>query len=262
MHNFLSYYWNPEELDDTSLIDAFRRLSTEDSTTEEKLRSFRVLLDSESITAQGIAFDYFFYKESLFRYGEEHRLYLYKEELINKARNQLSGRAVTSVNSTGKRVDGANYASAFGVLTHLGEEQDLELIGSVFQTASDSEVLFSGCLALKRSLGMTKKNYSVILSRLSQIIYDNSLPEELRVVAIGALADYEIAGVEELLVEVSQECDLPFSAYAAEILGSRNLTRYRNLLQELADRWPEGARYPASAVRELLEGNATDVEPT
>jgi hypothetical protein len=258
--DFVSYYWLPEALEDKHLIDEFERLLSKNSTMEEKIKSFGMLLESENTVAQCIAFDHFFYRDSLLRYGVDNSFYHYQDELLKKARNQLRSGAVVSTTPRGKKVYGANYASAFGVLTHLGEEKDIELVDSIFQASRDMEVLYSGCLALKRCLGVTKKFYPSLLSSISRIIYDDRQPEDLRVIAIGALADYEIPEVDELLVEVSQKCGLPLCAYAATLLGSRNFAQYRDLLQQLADSWPEDARYPASEVRDLLESNATDAE--
>ena len=258
MDDFISYYWAPETLEDTSLNQAFQKLIDSESTTKEKLFAFETLIENDSVIAKSIAFDHFFYNESITRHGKENPFLYYKDKLIENARNILKGQSITSITPTGEQIFGANYASALGILVHFSEEKDIELIRPILLNSSDIAVLFAGFMAVGRCLSTIKKYDLQIITSITRIIHEDQWPEQLKVMAINALRDYETPEVEEFLVEVSKTCTLPISAYAAKILGSRNLARYRDLLQELVDSWPEDARYPASEIRTLLESDSTD----
>jgi hypothetical protein len=96
MNQFKSYYWTPEELESETLQKAFHQLFSEDSTNEKKLASFKTLLESDSVVAQSMAFDQFFYTESLTRFGNNNPYEQFSEQLLSKARQQLKNPPVTA----------------------------------------------------------------------------------------------------------------------------------------------------------------------
>lgn|SRR5262245_28806304 len=260
MDDFISYYWTPEALEGPGLVEAFQRLIAVESGAAEKAQAFGILLESDSVVAQGIAFDHFFYANSLSRYGMSNPFSGYLDELLIRAREQLRSEPVINTTPDGKQVVGANHASAFGVLAQLGEDEDLNLIAPILETSRDSNVVFAGCLAAQRCLGLTKKSHPEVISSLTRIIHDETWSEDLRVMAVRAFADYELSEVEDILIKVAMDCPLPISAYAADMLAHGDLARHRAFLRQVSDSWPENARYPASEVRQLLLEEAAGSE--
>jgi hypothetical protein len=255
MSDFVSYYWTPETLGSQELTRVFQQLVSEESVPEDKANLLHVLLESKSVVAQGIAFDHFFYAESLSRYGVDNPYQPYRDDLLVKAREQLRGPAVTNAAPDGTPVVGANHASAFGVLAHLGTKRDLDLIAPILKTSDDVNVLFTGCLAAQRSLSMTKKDHPAIMSGLARIILGKEWPEDLRIMAISSLDAYDNPAADVTLLSAARELSLPISAYAAHLIALRDLEKYRGLLQEIVGNWPEDAKYPADEVRSLLRSN-------
>lgn len=255
MTGFISYYWLPETLSDATSLEAYKLLASKNSNTEQKVKAFEFLLKSKDPVAQGIAFDYFFYNESLNRFGCKNIFSTYRHDLLIEARKQLNNPPILSKAPSGTFVTGANYCSALGVLTHLGEEKDIESIANVLETSSENYVVFACCMVIQRLLGLTKKYYSKIVSTLIQIVYNEQLPENIRIMAVRAFANYKIPEIDNVLVDICKMCGLPISAYAALILGDRNLEQYRNLLHQLTESWAIDALYPASEVRDILKLN-------
>ncbi|GBO53441.1 hypothetical protein APA_1348 [Pseudanabaena sp. lw0831] len=256
MNDFTSYYWTSNALPDESSIEAFQQLISEESNNAQKIQAFLILLKNNNPVAQGIAFDYFFYFESLSRYGFNNLFSPYLYELLVKAREQLNNPPIVSIAPNGTIVRGANHASALGILAHLGEEEDIDLITNILESSHDPYVVFACCLAAQRLLGLTKKNYPKIISSLTQIIYEKQWSENVRIMSVRAFANYEIPEIEDILVSISRTQTLPISAYAAVILGHLNFERYRNFLQELSANWTQDIQYPASEVLDMLEIDA------
>ena len=256
MSNFNSYYWKSAKLETNILAEALKKLVSPDSTSEQKLASFRVLLESDSTIAQGIAFDQFFYNESLTRLGSNNLYARDAELLVEKARAQLRKPPV-KVTVDNQEIVGANHASALGVLARLGNENDISQIAFVLKSSSDVNVLGMGLRASRTCLRDSNDVHVEIIEVLKQIIFNISLHLSIRKDAIYALAEYRVPEAEAILVESIENFPLPLSAAAAWILGARDREKYLPLLHQLSNSWPPDAPYPASEVRELL---STDLE--
>ncbi|BAZ31242.1 hypothetical protein NIES4074_37140 [Cylindrospermum sp. NIES-4074] len=255
MNQFKSYYWTPENLESETLQKAFYQLFSEDSTNEKKVLSFKTLLESDSVVAQSMAFDQFFYTESLTRFGNNNPYEQFSEQLLSKARQQLKNPPITA-NKLNEETVGANYASAFGVLAHLGQEEDIFLIEPIIRSSQDIGVLWSGLFAAEHCLSSANNLYLDFTEILSKIILDEEQNLGIRTAAIGvigAISEYAISSVEELLVRGVNQCSLPISAHAAWLLGFADLPKYATLLQEISNTWGDDAIYPASEVRDLLK---------
>lgn len=255
MNQFKSYYWTPQDLDTKGLRRAYQQFCNSDSTLEQKLESFKKLLESGSVIAQGIAFDQFFYTESLSRFGSTNPYWQYSEQLLSQAREQLKTPPVTVVKPKEKAIVGANHASALGVLAHLGQEHDISLIEPILRSSRDINVLDMGFRAARQCLKDTENLYPEIILTLSQIIFDEERDLGIRAAAISAFSDYMIPEVEEVLVKAAKQCPLPISAHAAWLLSVYDLQKHLVLLQELSEAWPNDAMYPASEVRDLLKSS-------
>lgn len=256
MNQFKSYYWIPQDLETKGLRRAYQQFLSNDSTREQKLESFQRLLKSDSVIAQGIAFDHFFYTESLTRFGSSNPYWQYSEQLLSQAREQLKNPPVTVTKPKEKAVVGANHASALGVLAHLGQENDISLIEPILRSSRDINVLDMGFRAVGQCLKNTKNVYPEIILTLSQLVFDEESDLGTRAAAIGAFSDYIVPEVEEVLVKAATQCPLPISAHAAWLLSVRNLKKHLALLQELSKTWPDDAMYPVSEVRDLLKSSS------
>lgn len=257
MSSFASYYWTEDALGDSASILAFKQLLSDEFSVVQKTGAFLVLLRNHNPAAQCVAFDYFFYYESLGRYGLNNPFSPYSDELLTKARKQLQTKPIQSESPSGTIIAEANYASALGVLAHLGVEEDIDGITQILKSSYDATVIFNSCLVLQRVFGFTQKHYPEIVSIMIQIIKDDKWTENIRIMGVRAFANYKVFEIEEVLVDICKKCSLPISAYAAVILGNWDIQRHRNFLQKLSDKWPENAQYPASEVRSLL--NSTDM---
>jgi hypothetical protein len=254
--SFKSYFWNEIEIKNKEVKAAIAILSSRDSTREEKISSFKTLLESESPAAQGIAFDQYFYNISLMRFGKDNPFEQFDDLLLSKARNQLRSAPVDSITISGLPIHGANYASAFGVLAHLASENDINLISPILSSFLDvEEIIFNGCLAASTSLKGSRAVYPKMFEVLSHIILSDDFSSATRTMAVDALAESLASEVEDILVKTVRLVLFPTSVYAAIALGERDMRKYRNLLEELAERLPENAPYPASDLREMLEEN-------
>ncbi|MBD2766285.1 hypothetical protein IC235_00070 [Hymenobacter sp. BT664] len=238
-----------------SLRRACQQFFSSSSTREQKLDSFKRLLESDSVIAQGIAFDQFFYVESLTRFGSSNPYWQYSEQLLRKAREQLKNPPVTVDKSKEKAIVGANHASALGVLAHLGQERDISLIEPILRSACDSSVLDMGFGAAEQCLRDTENPYPEIIAALSQIIFAEERDLDIRAAAIRAFSGYMVPEVEEVLVKATKQCPLPVSAHAAWLLSARNFQKHLALLEEISKAWPDDAMYPASEICELIKSS-------
>jgi hypothetical protein len=256
MSQFKSYYWTPQDLETKGLRRAYQQFFSSDSTLEQKLESFKRLLESDSVIAQGIAFDHFFYTESLSRFGSSNPYWQYSEQLLSQAREQLKNPPVTVTKPKEKAIVGANHASALGVLAHLGQEHDISLIEPILRSSCDINVLDMGFWAARQCLRDTENLYPEIIVTLSQIVFDEERDLDIRAAAISAFSDYMVPEVEEVLVKAAKQCPLPVSANAAWLLSGQNFQKHLALLEEVSKAWPDDAMYPASEVRELLKSSS------
>lgn len=243
-------------LPNTDLRETFLQLLERDVTLEERLKLYKKLLKSDSVVAQGIAFDQFVYMQTLERWGISNPYLQFSEQLLGKAREQLKSPPVTAVNQRKTTLVGANHASALEVIAHVGQEDDISLIEPVLRSSSDVNVIYAGCSAARKCLSNAESVYPEIISTLNQIIFNEEHKLELRTTAVRAFDEYRVLEVEEVLIKAASQCPLPISADAAWILGIWDFQKHLALLQELSNAWPEEAMYPASEVRSLLMNNS------
>lgn len=251
MNDFLSYHWNPLDLKDDKLISAFHHLIADSSLLEEKIQAFGILLNSDSDIAQGIAFDHYCYSHAMSRFGLKRPFGDYLDELLDKARKQLRRSSVISRGpESDQLIEGANYASAFGVLEHLGDESDLDLILPILNSSTDTNVLFSGCMAAESCFD--NPSHSVYFSTMSRIILNDKIHENAKERAISALKECNAPEIDSLLIKVAKEYALPVAAYAARTLGHRNLEQHSALLLSLCKQWPQNSAPGVNDVYLLL----------
>jgi hypothetical protein len=255
---FESYYWEYTELDNLYLIKAFKIVKAFSQFEKEKvLQSFHKLLSSDSVIAQGIAFDWFAYGQTITRWGIDNPYRVFAPELLAKARAQLQTPPITAVDQRKQTTVGANHASAFGVIQYLGDSSDLPLIEPILRSSRDIDVLIGGCNAARSCWRESNQLYQGLIEILSQMIFDESLPLSVRESAIEAFQGYLLPETEESLVHAVRDCPWHASARAALILAVRNLPKYFSVLEEVERTWPAQENiYTMSEVREMLKNHA------
>src|SRR4051794_4878220 len=125
----LTYYWGKPKFQKKDLRDAYVLLTKGAVAREQLNEAFKTLLKSNVGMAQGIAFDHFFYWQTLGRWGTKNPYLTFSTMLVETARRQLRQAPITSGS-----IVGANHASALGVLAHLGNKDDLTLIEPILRT--------------------------------------------------------------------------------------------------------------------------------
>lgn len=258
MDDFISYYWNIDDVKPESRASLEKLLANQ--TSEEKSKTLSRLLNSGDDIAQGIIFDQFFYADSLNRFGIANFLERFGQLLLGKARNQLQSPPIETVASNGKKIVGANYASALGIIARLGTEDDISLVTSVLKTSKDAEVLYNACLAVGHCFADTLKVWDETITVLKRIIYDDSLSDNLRITAVRAFADYKVPEVEELLREVAQECEHSISVFSAYTLAGSSFERNKDFLKKVSDDWGDDVGYPGSEIIEMLSEESVNSE--
>lgn len=256
---FRTYHWQTSDLAGTEMEPALRVLSSPTSSREEKREALGVLASSENVVAQGIAFDYYFYHQTLLRFGStEHPFQDLADLLLTRAREQLRRAPVDSVGASGNVIRGANHASALALLARLGNEEDLRLIEPVLASSSDVDVLVTGLGAVQHCAAQTQHEQPALAQVLIRIVRGPAHTMFVRGEAVRALSTCPGDDVERALIEICEHEPFPMSAWAALALGDINLERYFALIQRAVESWPSDAPYPASDVREMLAGSDDD----
>lgn len=257
MDNFISYYWNINDVK-SELRASLEKLLAGNQISEEKSEAFFRLLNSNDSVAQGIIFDQFFYTDSLNRFGITNFFERFGQLLLEKARKQLQSSPIETVASNGRKIVGANYASALGIIARLGTKDDISLVTSILNTSKDAEVLYNACLAVGHCLADTSEVVNETITALKQIIYDVSLSTNLRISAVRAFADYEVPEAEELLRKVSRECDPSISIYSAYTLAGSSFERNKDFLKQVSDDWGTDVGYPGSEILKMLRDDSVN----
>jgi hypothetical protein len=95
-----------------------------------------------------------------------------------------------------------------------------------------------------------------LIARLTELALGVKWWGEIREFAISALRNVEGSAILESAARIAEESELPYCAYAGEILAERDLPRFRGLLERVSANWPQDAPYPAYEVRKLLRSRA------
>jgi len=250
MPTFTSYYWNPDLLAAADLRAAASSLGSDDWKT--RIDGFASLLRSGDSAAQGIALDQYVYAESTARHGGGNPFESFAADVRDVARRLLTLPPIPQRRPDGSLVAAANQASGLGALAHLGDPSDFQNVESILLSSEDVDALSMACFALPRVTPSSGLGGTQLANRLAAIAADPKRPSDLRLLAMGALGAENSTAVLDLVADVAERTELPFSAYAAETLADADLPRYRPLLDKLAASWPDNAPYPASRVRNLL----------
>lgn len=248
---FNSYYWNPINIESPELQAQLLKLVSTDGPEDEAKAAFGALLRSGNRVAQGIALDNYFYANSLTRYGADNPYDAFVQEMLFVARDELAREPIRQILEDGRTIEGANYASALGVLSRVGDASDLELISPILMTSQDINVLATASMAAARVLRSVDAG-PIVLARLAELASAARWSQDLRMLAIAALRTAGGPNASDYLARVAEAAELPYSAYAAKALCERDMPRFRGLLEGLVSRWPDDASYPANDVRRLL----------
>jgi hypothetical protein len=213
-----------------------------------------VLLKSNHAIAQGIAFDLFFFAQTQGRWGRENPYEAFSTLLAEAARRQLQQPPLHSGQTMG-----ANYASALGVLAHLGNAEDILLIEPVLRTSRDLDVLNMCICALSWSCIPKSEAFPLaFVETMGQLIVNEEIDIRLRQDAVGAWRNARSLPpeIEQLCLHLAQHAsalDSRLPMQAAWTLGCTNLPKHRAFLANMLVSWPPDVLYPASEVRLLLE---------
>jgi len=252
--NFRSYYWH-DEASKPALKEVESRLRAGESNPHLLKENLLALLESSNPAVVGIAFDRLVREIAAQRFGGEKLDKEIETRLIDRAREQLAGSPISGLTVDGVPVEGANYASALGVLSHFGDATDVPRIEQIVLHSHDVNVWFEACLALARCLPGVKAEYPALVEALGSLV-ETAPGSDLRLMAIQALGEYQHPIVEGMLIKLAQNAPLPWSAHAAWILAERDLEKHRAFLTEIVSRWPVPAPYPAQEVLKELTGDA------
>lgn len=174
-----SYYWSPSEIDKEyypSEMNAFKQAVIESNPVAKRQECFRILLESDNPIAKGFALDQFYFHEFQAKKSEDNPFHKYLSEVLVEARTQLQQPPVVSNVSFLDEVVGANYASAFLVLSVVGTASDLDSIEPILNSSSDLNVIYTGCLAAIHCLSTTINVYPTqvfpeVISALKKYIF-------------------------------------------------------------------------------------------
>jgi hypothetical protein len=250
---FRTYYWQKPIFQKKELRDAYDRLVESAAPQKELNEAFKVLLKSNVDIAQGIAFDLFYYWQTLDRWAINNPYLTFSTMLLGTARRQLQRPPVKNGD-----VIGANHASALSVLLHLGDAEDILLIEPIVRASQDINVIDIGISTLGNCLDVAKNIPPHVFETLSRFVLDEDQDISIRSSALRALTPGTIGEpmapeVEKLCLHVAQHGLLKLSMWAALDLGYANLPRHRAFLEKLVANWPHEYLYPGSEVRGLLE---------
>ena len=229
MGRFRSHYWNPTDISDPRLGQAFILMMYSDKLSVV-LDNFYQLLSSDEPVAVGIALDNLSYAEAQTRHGYANHYMTYSTEALEQARKQLRQPPVTITASNGQSVVGANYASALLSMMHLGEEKDAPAINKIMSSSNDEIIIDAGLWALGTCLENTQNSYPQIISTLEKIIFDDNWEMSIRARAIGVFNHYQTPEAESLLVKIlQQQLPLEISTKAARSLAFYNREKLNEL---------------------------------
>lgn len=237
-----SRFWEDTELNG-ELLEAHRRLRLPTS-EDVHHQAFRALLRSGSAPAVGIALDHFHLVDGLTRFGIDDDEY--SAEVLTIARAIL-GRP--------SEADGADHASALGILGELGVPEDAPSIAAALRTReAPAVVLESAVDAAFDCLDRWETPDRDVVAALDEFIFDGSLDLDLRAHAVSALMGLgPVAQVTAVLTRAVRSGELRVQVEAAIALTFQALIDdHRALLREVVASWPQDAGARAEAVRATL----------
>ncbi|WP_067826560.1 hypothetical protein [Actinomadura kijaniata] len=237
-----SFHWEGVELEG-ELGQAHREMRSPSG--EEAHRSaFCTLLRSRRPEAVGIALDHYHLADGLTRFGIDDGEYA--AEVLAIARDVL-GRPSSAA--------GADHASAFGILSELGEPEDAETIAAALRRREAPAVVRESAVdAAWECLERWDTPDEGIVTALEGLVFDGSGDMELRVQAVNALTGLgPVEQVTAVLRRAARSGDLPVQVEAAVGLTFPDLIEeHRELVREVAGSWPQDAGERAAIVRRKL----------
>lgn len=267
--SFIAYYWHREDVDEASDLQETVNALVFSSSQQARCEAFLELLHSGNPAAQGIAMDNYTYNQTLRRWGIDNEFKPCENEIADVAREQLRRLPVTALTwNKGSGLFGANYASAFLVLSFLAKEADCSLIEPLLRTLTHfahPEILDNAWQAIKTGLEGSQTLYPDILQDLRHLVFETDLSdaEMVKVAqkAVYSLWGYKLRQAEEILLEALQHENYKISAQAAEVLVYWDLPKYFEQIQAVASNWPESGEYPMRGVTRQLEEYLDPSEP-
>jgi|GEM_PF-2650488 len=230
--SFISYYWKFAQLDAQIRVHV-ATLRSDDATPSESLEAWLRLLLSSDRAAVGVGLDWYSYLDAQRRFGRANPLAIGATQALAVARQELEATPVRSVTENGVVVDGANFASALGLLAVLGEPEDISQIHGVLSASEDNNVLLEGCLATGHVFLSLDAPPPGLVDRLAAIARGPSYWPEVRGAAVSALGAMDTTEAEEALIELVQS-GIPLAAEAAvEILYRKAPNERREFVEDM-----------------------------
>ena len=248
--SFDSYFWLDAHFDDPALSAARAELA-QPTSEEASKAAFRRLLRSDSVAAQGVAFDQYRYAEASSRFGDGNPFEPEAEEVLQRAREALR-QPPTARGEQGARIDGANHASALAAILNLAQSEDAQTVVDVLGQAGNSDVR-TGALEVAQSVAERSATVDpALVGAVARAVDNPQWPWRDREQALAVLYEAAPAAAIEKALQLLNAPDLRMRIRAAWVLAEADLERHRPLLTELAASWPDDAPYPAFEVRQAL----------
>ena len=258
---FRCYYWNPLDLIDPLLGQAYILLVYSDN--KNILRNcYHQLLTSDEPAAIGIALDRYSYTH---KQDTDNPYAVYAQETLVVAREQLQLSPIVCLTAEGKTIVGANIASALSVIECLGEKGDITLIKNVLSNSSDSVVVVAGCKALRAIFGEQPVAYDEqLFEAFSRIVFDKSLPISAKYAVFNAIGrDPEASSsLEEWLFSIIHS-SLPIKIRLQAALRLRDsFVQHETLYDSLYDRHREEIKAQESLFPPVKQEAEVTPQPT
>ena len=260
-NRFRCYYWNPLDLIDPLLAQAYILL-VYSSKRNVLDRCYHLLLTSDEPAAIGIALDRYSYTH---KQDTDNPYAVYAQETLVVAREQLKQPTIVCLTAEGKTIVGANIASALSLMQCLGEPGDIALIENALANSSDSAVVIAGCEALRAIFGEQPVAYEEkLFQTFSRILFDKSLPISAKHGVFNAIGrDPEASSsLEEWLFSIVNS-SLPIKIRLQAALRLRDsFVQHENVYEELYDRHREEIKAQESLFPPVKQEAEVTPQPT
>jgi hypothetical protein len=243
-------YWRYPQFEDRRLAQALEELAGS-SDRGVRHRGFGVLLNSDDISAVGIALDYYHRQDSYGRWGQDNEFSDYAATVLQRARMLLTQPAL-GVGELGAAVTAANHASALVAMLNLAEAPDAEAIAQVLETTTSEAARENALMTAGTALETSAEPSVRLVEALSAIVGDESADVGNRCDALSALSDADSPKPLGAIRSALECVDLRVQTQAAYMLAFHHRDEHLSILRRVVASWPDDAPFPADEVRDLL----------